>query len=116
MYSLEEKLLHSDFSHTPQALDALLATDFVEVSASGTQNSRAAVCQWLLQKDKAARWDLSDLSVLELGPTLRLVRYHALQIAPVRSGSKGALHVSLWCCATEGASWQMSFHQSTKVL
>ena len=116
MCELEEKLLHTDFSKHPELLEHLLAAEFTEINASGLTGSRAAVCQWLLQKDKAARWRLSELVVTELQPLMRLVNYHASQIAPVPSASKGALHSSIWNFNQQRQCWQLRFHQATKVL
>jgi hypothetical protein len=117
MQALEETLLHADHSRDPAALERLLAPDFTEVNGVGGDTSRSEVVRWLLQKDPAARWQFSALDVVELAPSLRLVRYHAQQIAPPRAApSKGARHVSLWCFNAALQCWQLRFHQATKVL
>lgn len=116
MQALEEALLHDDHTRDPAALQRLLAEDFIEVNAMGGETTRSEVLHWLLQKDPAARSEFSDVAVLELADELRLVRYHAQQIAPQRSGSKGARHVSLWGFNAGLQCWQLRFHQATKVL
>lgn len=116
MCDLEERLLHTDFSNQPQLLEDMLAAEFTEINASGQTGSRAAVCQWLMQKNKAARWRLTEVVVTELQPQMRLVNYHASQIAPVPSASKGALHSSIWNFNQQLQCWQLRFHQATKVL
>lgn len=116
MKALEAQLLHTDYSIQPDLLDKLLALEFEEISANGQVSKRAAVYQWLLHKDRAARWQLSNFKVTELATTLRLATYHAQQVAPVASASKGALCSSLWCFSQPLQCWQLRFHQATKVL
>jgi hypothetical protein len=116
MQALETALLHDDHTHDVAALERLLASEFIEVNSFGGETSRSEVLQWLLQKDPAARWQLSEFAVQELAEGLCLVRYHAQQIAPQRSASKGARHVSLWGLSAELKCWQLRFHQATKVL
>jgi hypothetical protein len=116
LQSLEETLLHGDHLRDPAALERLLAPEFIEVNAVGGETSRNEVLGWLLQKNPAARWQLRDMDVQELAQGLCLVRYHAQQIAPQRSTSKGARHVSLWSFSGALQCWQLRFHQATKVL
>lgn len=116
MQALEAELLHGNHAADPAALERLLADDFIEVNAVGGETSRSEVLRWLLQKDLAARWEFSGLEASEIAPGLRLVRYHAQQIAPQRSAGKGARHVSLWCFNAALQIWQLRFHQATKVL
>jgi Uncharacterized protein conserved in bacteria len=114
MQALELKLLHQDHRAAPEELEALLAPEFQEVASSGHRSDRAAVMRWLLQKDPAWRWELRELSVDELTSELRLVRYHARQIVPLRPESKGAWHSSLWHRNGAG-QWQLRFHQATRL-
>lgn len=116
MQALEDALLHTGHAQNPAALEQVLAPEFVEVNAMGGETSRSEVLRWLLQKDPTARWQFSEVVVQELAKDLRLVRYHAHQIAPQRSTSKGARHVSLWAYSTALQCWQLRFHQATKVL
>lgn len=116
MQACEEVLLHTDFSGKPALLEPLLAAEFTEVAANGQTSNRRKVIDWLLHKDPAARWRFTDLSVAELADGLRLVRYHAQQIAPLPSASKGALHSSLWTYNRALQCWQLRFHQATKIL
>lgn len=116
MQACEEALLHTDFSSKVAALEKMLTADFTEVSSSGVISTRQVVVNWLLGKDAAARWRFNTLSVTELTADLRLVLYHAQQIAPVPSTSKGALHSSLWCYNGALQCWQLRFHQATKIL
>jgi hypothetical protein len=115
MQACEEGLLHTDFKGSRAELEKFLADDFVEVSSGGLVSTRQGVVDWLLHKDPEARWQLRDLSALELTHDLRLVRYHAQQVAPVLSASKGALHCSLWHYNEALRRWQLRFHQATKL-
>ena len=114
MQQLETALLHTDFRDSPEQLERLLANDFEEVSPSGQHSSRAQVVQWLLQKDPAFRWQLSQWHVTELSDAARIVRYHAIQSVPP-SASKGAVHCSVWNYDNAMQCWRLQFHQSTKV-
>lgn len=116
MQELEESLLHTDFnfSNNKAALEEMLADDFEEVSPQGQITPRAAVIQWLLQKNSDHRWRFSEMQVTELSTTARLVRYHAVQIVPA-SQSRGSQHCSIWCHDAQQQRWRMRFHQSSKV-
>lgn len=115
MQALEEALLHDNHASTPGQLERILAPEFTEVASSGRRSDRAAVLHWLLHKDPAARWQLHDLQAETLAPGLRLVRYHAQQVAPVRSNSNGAWHCSLWVYSAAAGCWQLRFHQATRL-
>lgn len=116
MQELESLLLHGDHGADTSMAEQLLAADFREVHAAGGDASRAEVLAWLRAKDPAARWSFSGFAVQEPLPGIRLVTYHAQQVAPQRSASKGARHVSLWRSAATPQGWQLHFHQATKVL
>jgi hypothetical protein len=109
LLDLELRLLHGD----PAEAESLLADDFREVHAGGGLASREEVLAWLHAKGTAARWELSDFTVQELGPGLCLCTYHARQVAPRPSTSQGARHASLW--QQGAAGWQLRFHQATRV-
>ena len=115
MQQLEEQLLNTDFRAAPQQLERLLADDFQEVSPTGSISTRAQVQSWLLQKDPAQRWQFSEWQLSELAPSVRLLRYHAVQSVPA-SQSRGALHSSLWCLDQARHCWRLHFHQSTKTV
>jgi hypothetical protein len=116
MQNLELSLLHTDFSEDPKRLERLLASDFREVNNLGRVSSRAAVRQWLLEKNPADRWELASFEAQQLSPALRLATYHARQVQPPRPDSKGSLHVSLWRLDTSAGDWQLVFHQATRCL
>jgi hypothetical protein len=112
---LEELLLHQDFRHSQEQLEALLAPEFREVDPRGNNVSRENVIRWLLAKDPGSRWEYADFEVRELGDNLVLATYFARQILPEAQSSGGARHCSLWRQQPGTTSWQLFFHQSTKV-
>ena len=114
LYSLEQYLLHSDFSDSPEKLEALIAEAFREVSPNGEVISRESVLNWLIQKDAGWRWEFSNFKVQSLGEDVELATYHARQTVPAKPDSKGAMHCSVWVRNQEDA-WQMQFHQSTRI-
>lgn len=115
MQACETALLHTDFSRQPELLELMLAHDFQEVSSMG-RSGRESVRQWLLQKDPRARWEIDQLEASEIAQDLRLVTYHARQVIPERTASKGSLHSSLWCYSKQLQCWQLRFHQASKLI
>jgi hypothetical protein len=113
--ALELSLLHRDFSGNPDALEQLLAADFREISPTGTPVSRQEVMRWILNKNPADSWTLTDITTEALGDDAVLLAYHAHRTGPAASGSKGAWHCSLWRFNAGLQCWQLAFHQSTRV-
>ena len=111
---LEELLLHQDFSNSPEALEAMLAEDFREINREGAVISREDVVSWLMGKSPDSRWEFANFEVVQLAPDLVLATYHARQIIPDGSTSRGAAHCSIWKQSQE-KNWQLTFHQSTRV-
>lgn len=112
---LEDRLLHGDHSVHPEGLQALLGDKFREINPDGRVVSRDDVITWLLEKDPSYRWEFSDFEIQELGPGLVLASYRAKQVVPKKRGSKGARHCSLWHKQAGRETWQMAYHQSTRV-
>jgi len=109
----EETLLHTDFSQRRAMLEDLLAPDFIEFGVTGRINKRESVLEWLLNKDKNARWLFSDFRIQACNNEMAVVIYHAIQQGK-EDVSKGALHSSVWQWSAELESWQMVFHQASK--
>ena len=114
LFSLEQALLHTDWSDQQEKLELMLAEEFSEINPAGSVISRADVIQWLLQKNPEHRWEFTPGEVIELGNQSVLLTYHARQAVPENSGSKGSRHISLWHSNIQG-DWQMRFHQSTRI-
>ena len=115
MQALERSLLHTDFRDKPRQLQALLADEFREVTADGNVASRQQVIDWLLNKDPAARWDFNEMSVSEPGLHVRLLHYRAKQVLPQSSPGKGSRYCSVWKFNPQTQSWQLAFHQATRL-
>lgn len=115
MLALETQLLHGDYRDDASLADSLLACEFREVHAGGGLSTRAEVLAWLRSKDPEARWAFADFEVQVLAADLRLCTYHARQVAPRLSTGRGARHVSLWVRQTDAQSWQLHYHQATRL-
>ena len=115
IFSLEQLLLHTDWSGQAEKLDSLLTDDFREINPAGTVVSRDDVIQWLQQKDPQCRWEIVPDDIIELGGDTVLSTYQARQVIPANPDSKGARHFSVWSRNGQG-QWQLRFHQSTKIL
>ena len=112
--TLEESLLHQDFSSSPETLKAMICDDFREIDPGGRQCSRDEVISWLLQKDPTSRWEFSEFAVHQLADDIALASYHARQILP-QSSATGSRHCSIWQASNPLKTWQLFFHQSTKI-
>ncbi len=112
---LEELLLHQDFANSPDQLEAMISEDFREIDSRGRQVSRDEVVRWLLNKSPDSRWEFSAFEVRQLGPGLVLATYQARQIKPEGASGGGAMHSSLWQEKKPGRTWELVFHQSTRL-
>ncbi len=109
---LEEKLLHADVRKNPELLEELLAGGFEEIGSSGEISNRDQVIDWLVTKDKDARWSLDEFRVRQLSPGVVLAIYRATKITQnSRPGS--SWRSSIW--QLTGKHWKMVFHQGTRV-
>jgi len=112
---LEELLLHQDFSSSPELLESMIGDDFYEINPDGKIVERGEVVEWLLGKNPAARWQFSSFNVVNLSDTLVLATYKARQIVPEGKSAGGSVHSSLWREDSPGKTWQLIFHQSTRI-
>ena len=110
---LENDLLHTDFSDHPELLQGMLGDDFFEIAPDGTRHERNDVIAWLLNKDNAMTWCLSEFKTTLLENSCVLVNYHGKRTHPENPDSRGATHSSIWKNTDSG--WQMIFHQSTAI-
>jgi hypothetical protein len=112
---LEELLLHQDFSNSPDALEAMFCDSFREVGPDGKLVSREAVIDWLLGKSPTHRWEFTEFEVTEMGPDRAMATYYARQVLPENASAGGARHCSIWRESGPGKTWELEFHQSTRV-
>lgn len=109
---LEERLLHADMREDPSLLDELLSENFEEIGSSGAINSRLAVVNWLVNKNKNDRWMLSDFRVSVLSTEIVLAIYQAQRITDNDSVACATIRSSIW--KRHGRSWKMMFHQASR--
>ena len=112
---LEEELLRPEVRRSRAALEANLATDFVEVGRSGRVYDREAIVATLATEAEdgshrpVAR--IEALVVRLLAPGVALATYDS-----VHDGVDGprtvARRVSIWRREDDGA-WRMTYHQGT---
>ena len=103
---LEERLLSPAVRRSPEALDSLIADDFLEFGSSGRICSKADVLNGL---DPIGEFSLSDIHVTELGTGYALITY---QLALINDGNRTtSLRSSIWRLENQG--WRMLFHQGT---
>ncbi|MDC1436142.1 DUF4440 domain-containing protein [Gammaproteobacteria bacterium] len=107
----ELSILHDKFS---AKTEKLLGDGLWEISADGSTHTREELCHWLSSKAPESRWEINNFEINELADGLALAIYWAKMTAPKTSESKGAIHSSLWKKNAKG-SWQMVFHQATKI-
>jgi hypothetical protein len=107
----ELRILHDEFS---TETEKLLGDKLWEIAADGTNHTKEEICDWLKKKSPDSRWEIKEFEVKKLADDVALSTYWAKMTAPKISESKGALHCSLWMQNNEG-TWQMVFHQATKI-
>ncbi|PNG29881.1 MULTISPECIES: nuclear transport factor 2 family protein [Pseudomonas] len=107
---LERQLQQAEVRADRQALEALLADDFLEFGASGGRWNKAQVLQSLPQQDFIER-SISEFSLQPLAADLAQVTYLCHNAAAGGRAAGSAWRSSLWRCR-EGR-WQMLFHQGT---
>ncbi|UMZ09749.1 nuclear transport factor 2 family protein [Pseudomonas sp. MPFS] len=107
---LERRLQEADVRGDRQALDALLADDFLEFGASGGRWNKAQVLASLVQESFIER-HIEQFAVQWLAADLAQATYLCHNAAGPGRVASSAWRSSLWRCR-EGR-WQMLFHQGT---
>ncbi|WP_330969756.1 nuclear transport factor 2 family protein [Lysobacter sp. A3-1-A15] len=105
----EQALLTDPVRASREALDELLADDFLEIASTGLSFGKAAVLDRLPQEAGShvfEAWGFTEHAVAE---GIVLVTYRA---AVARSGIRiSSVRASLW--RREASGWRMVFHQGT---
>ncbi|MCU1769601.1 nuclear transport factor 2 family protein [Pseudomonas protegens] len=107
---LERQLQQAEVRADRQALEALLADDFLEFGASGGRWDKAQVLASLPQQVFIER-RISEFAVQCLGADLAQVTYLCHNAAAPGRAASSAWRSSLWRC--QEGRWQMLFHQGT---
>jgi hypothetical protein len=109
--ALERRLTNPDSHETRESLGALLAPGFREYGSSGRAFAAGEVLEGLLTaKRSAVRFE--DFHVLPVSLSATLVTYRS-RSEPGVGWKPPALRSSLW--VSQGQSWQLLFHQGTRI-
>ncbi|NBF11815.1 DUF4440 domain-containing protein [Pseudomonas sp. Fl4BN1] len=110
LLALETRLQQAEVRADRQALDALLADDFLEFGVSGGRWNKAQVLDSLVQQDFIER-SISEFEVQRLAADLAQVIYLCHNAAAGGRAASSAWRSSLW--RRHDGRWQMLFHQGT---
>ena len=108
----ELELLQTDWRANPALIDDWLSADFEEIGSDGKVSQRVDVVNWLLNKDNAIQWSLTDFRIKALADGLVMAVYIAKKRNAPNNTSKGSIRTSIW--QRQGNNWKMIFHQATK--
>lgn len=110
--ALEEALHRPDIRRSRQAVEALLADDFVEFGSSGTVYTRAETIALLMEEDEEEGGALHayDYALTSIAPDAVLLTYRTTRMVPGEP-ERHSLRSSIWVCSAMG--WRMRFHQGT---
>jgi len=110
----ELELLQSNWRADPALIDNWLSADFEEIGSDGQISTRNDVINWLLNKDNAIQWALTDFRIKALTDGLVMAVYIAKKSNDRSITSQGSIRTSIW--QHQGNHWKMVFHQATKRL
>lgn len=108
----ELELLQTDWRANPSLIDDWLSDGFEEIGSNGQISTRNDVVNWLLNKDNAIQWSLTDFRIKALADGLVMAVYIAKKRNAPNNTSKGSIRTSIW--QRQGNNWKMVFHQATK--
>lgn len=111
---MELTLLHTDMQANPSLPEELLSEEFEEIGSDGRINSRQAVVEWLMNKDNQLKWSLEDFRVKTLSNDLVMAIYRTKARNEAAKVHQGSIRSSIW--RRRGDSWEMVFHQATKLI
>jgi hypothetical protein len=107
---LEENHLRSDVRSSAQALEAILANDFVEFGSSGRVHDRPSVIA-SLSGESAFQSRINDFVVRALAPGVALTTYRLSVWSVSESQARVTLRSSVW--VHRAGRWVLVFHQGT---
>jgi len=105
LYKLELSLLTSSVRKSTEALDQLLAEEFIEFGSSGKIFNKKEILEILPLEEGFGVYSIKDFNLITLSPTVMLARYKAT------IDGTTSLRSSIW--KNNGDTWQMVFHQGT---
>ena len=107
---LENRLLRQEIRHSPAAVSALLADDFLEFGSSGNIYGRRQTID-ALEHEPPAELSMADFAVRALSDSVVLVTYRSERRDPVSGLDRHSLRSSIWSLI--GGTWKLRFHQGT---
>jgi hypothetical protein len=107
---LERALLDPASRSDAILLDRLIADDFMEVAASGRAFGKDEVLA-RLPSETGISFQVEDLAVCLLAPTIGLVTYAVIRTADAKAVR--SRRCSIW--RLEQTQWRMVYHQGTAV-
>ena len=110
----ELELLQTNWKANPALIDNWLSADFEEIGSDGQVSQRVDVVNWLLNKDNAIQWSLTEFRIKALADGLVMAVYIAKKRNAPNNTSKGSIRTSIW--QRQGNNWKMVFHQATQRL
>lgn len=110
---LELKLLHTDMKANPSLVNELLAADFEEISETGHVHARQSVVDWLMNKNSADRWSLTQFKVRYLSTDCVLATYYARRLSEENGATGKTIRSSVW--KQYDNHWKMTFHQASPI-
>ena len=107
----EQALLTEAVRTSREALDTLLADDFMEIASTGVSFGKAAVLDRLPQEAGSVAFEGTGFTERPVADGVVVVTYRA---TVVRNGIRTAsMRASLW--RREPTGWRMVFHQGTRL-
>lgn len=114
LQSLELSFLDTNFRHSRNDIEPLIADDFLEFGSSGRSFDKAAVIDFLVNEpDTIAQRTMSRFQAKELAPGVVLVTFRIDQVRRDGTAAPSSLRSSLW--RRNDDRWQLVFHQGTPV-
>lgn len=107
--ALEETLLRPETRRSREAMQALLAEDFIEIGSSGRVYDKAAILD-LAVHAFTGRMTLLAFSASALAPTIALTRYDT-RLQRAGGNESHSRRSSVW--RRSGNGWLIVFHQGT---
>jgi hypothetical protein len=109
---LELRLLDPSVRGSPDALDRLLADDFLEIGSSGRTFDKPRIIA-SLGEESGFHASLHDFEARTLGPGIVLATYRTVGRTDDDETPRSSLRSSIWVLRE---SWQLVFHQGTRIV
>ena len=109
----ERLLLRPDIRSSREALQKLLAVDFLEIGRSGFLYRRHTVIDALMDEPMDGQIVIDDATVQQLSESVVLLTYRSHRADASAKDRRTTLRSSVWMFVD--GDWKMRFHQGTPV-